>query len=331
MALPLVSKVRRKSFSYRDIGRIVSALRTSTQLAYAPASHRPCPDAAGAFAAVRRHRIELTVVAVVTVALYWRVLAGLISDWWTDPDYKHGFLVPVFAGYVLWRERDRYRTMLFAPNNWGIAVIFFAIALLLGGTLGADAFISRVSLGVLLAGMILYLCGMKILRGLALPLGYLAFMIPLPLLLYNQITFPLQLLASRIAASLIELTAVPVFREGNILSVPHYSAEVAVACSGIRSLLSLLAFSVAYGYLAGSSRSVRLALLALTIPLAVLANAARITLTSLIGYKFGPSWAEGFAHLFSGWLVFLFALLLLIPLCSLLTRISNRMHEKVNA
>lgn len=286
------------------------------------------PDA---LAAVRRHTIALVAVALLTLGLYWTVLAGLVSDWWNDPDYKHGFLVPVFVGYVLWRQRHRYKAIPCVPNNLGAIVMLFAIALLFVGTFAADAFISRVSLGVLLAGMILYLWGRKILRALAFPLGYLAFMIPLPLLLYNQLTFPLQLLASRIAAALIELTGVPVFREGNILSVPHYSAEVAVACSGIRSLLTLIAFSVAYGYLAESRRSVRAGLVLLTIPLAVLANAARITLTSLVGYKFGPPWAEGFTHLFSGWLIFLFTLLLLIPLCSLLTRISNRVHDKINA
>jgi exosortase len=300
-------------------------------LEYLSESSRPSADVADAFAAVRRHTIALIVIILLIAGLYWRVLADLVSDWWTDPDYKHGFLVPVFVGYVLWRERGRYKAIPCAPNNWGAVMMLFAIALLLGGTLAADAFISRVSLGVLLAGMILYLWGKKILRALAFPLGYVAFMIPLPLLLYNQLTFPLQLLASRLAAALIEMTGVPVFREGNILSVPHYSAEVAVACSGIRSLLTLIAFSVAYGYLAESRPSVRAALVLLTIPLAVLANAARITLTSLLGYKFGPPWAEGFTHLFSGWLVFLFALLLLIPLCSLLNRISNRMHEKVNA
>jgi exosortase len=314
-----------------DMGWIVPAVRTSTELEHLSESRRALAGAPGTFAALRMHAVLLIAIAALTAGLYSKVLAELVKDWWNDPDYKHGFLVPVFVGYVLWRERDRYRNIALAPSNWGAVIIFFAIALLFAGTLGADAFISRVSLWVLLAGIILYLCGKKTLRAFAFPLGYLAFMIPLPLLLYNQLTFPLQLLASRMAAALIELSGVPVFREGNILTVPHYSAEVAVACSGIRSLLSLAAFSVAYGYLAEARASVRVTLFALAIPLAVTANAVRITVTSLIGYKFGLRWAEGFTHLFSGWLIFVFALLLLIPLCSFLIRISNRMHEKENA
>lgn len=302
----------------------MSSLIASTHSDYASESQHRSATPPFALTALAGHRVALIAISVLTVVLYGRVFAGLISDCWSDPDYRHAFLVPVFVAYVLWRERDRYSTIPFAPTTWGAGVILFAIALLVAGTLAADAFISRISFCVLVAGMALYLCGTSALRAFAFPLAYLAFMIPLPLLLYNQLTFPLQLLASRMAAALIELTGVPVFRQGNILSVPHYSAEVAVACSGIRSLLSLVAFSIAYGYIAESRPSVRLALVVLTIPLAVLANAARITVTALIGYKFGVSWAEGFVHLFSGWLVFLLALALLVPLRALLDRISNR-------
>jgi exosortase len=242
------------------------------------------------------------------VALYWATLKDLVLDWWNLPDYSYGFLVPVVSGYVLWQERARYRAIPMAPAGFGLPLMLLALAVLVGGTLAADSFTPRFSLILLLAGTVLYLCGWTMLRALAFPLGYLALMIPLPGIVHNQITFPMQLLASRIAENLIVLGGIPVFREGNLLSVPHYSVEVAQACSGIRSLLSLIALGVAYAYFGERKTWVRIALVVVMLPIAIFTNAIRIVASCLIGYRFGPEWAEGFLHLFSGWLIFLVAL-----------------------
>jgi exosortase len=245
------------------------------------------------------------------ILLYGPTLKGLIQQWWRDPDYSYGFFVPLFSAYVLWHRRDRWLKSDIKPANFGFLVMLGAIGLLLLGSLGAELFTSRVSLLVLLAGMILFLCGTKVLRDVSFPLGFLIFMIPLPVIIYNQITFPLQLIASRWATSWLELAQVPVLRDGNVLVFANYSLGVIEACSGIRSLMSLLALAVAYGHLAERRRWARYALVVLTVPTTLVTNALRITMAGALAHRFGAVAAEGFLHEFSGWAIFLSALALM--------------------
>ncbi len=260
---------------------------------------------------------------VLICILYAPILKNLVLDWWTDPDYGHGFLVPLISAYVLWRQRAKWLSTEFKPSNFGFLVILGGIVLLLGGSLGAELFTSRVSLLVLIAGIVLFLAGWKRLRAVSFPLGFLILMIPIPVILYNQITFPLQLLASRVATSWLELVQVPVLRDGNVLILPNYSLEVVEACSGVRSLMTLITLAVAYGYLVEKRRWVRYVLAFLMIPIAIVSNAFRITGTGVLTYHFGPVAAEGFFHEFSGWIIFLAALVLMFVSHLILRQIGN--------
>ena len=251
------------------------------------------------------------ILLCLVVLTYGSILKGLIQQWWRDPNYSHGFFVPLFSAYVLWHQRDRWLKCDTKPANFGFVVMLGAIGLLLFGSLGAELFTSRFSLLVLLSGMILFLGGTKVLRSVSFPLGFLIFMIPLPVIIYNQITFPLQLIASRWATSWLELVQVPVLRDGNVLVFSSYSLGVAEACSGIRSLLSLIALAVAYGYLAERRHWVRYALVILTVPTTLVTNALRITMAGALAHRFGAVAAEGFLHEFSGWAIFLSALALM--------------------
>jgi exosortase len=262
--------------------------------------------------------------------LYASVLNHLVLQWWTDADYGHGFFVPLFSGYVLWRERERWTKTEIKPANFGFVVMIGAIGLLLLGSLGAELFISRFSLLVLLGGMILFLAGWRMLRAVCFPLSYLIWMIPLPVIIYNQITFPLQLIASRLATSWLELVQVPVLRDGNILVMSNYSLEVVEACSGIRSLMTLMALAVAYGYLVSPQRWVRYVLAALMVPIAIITNAIRIMGAGIMAHRFGPAAAEGFLHEFSGWAIFLVALLLMFGSYWILRHISERRRKAAN-
>jgi exosortase len=246
-------------------------------------------------------------IASLVATLYGPVLAKMVMQWWQDPDYSHGFVVPVLAGYVLYQRRHQIRQVSLKPNNLGFAVMIVAIGFLLAGTLGAELFVSRISLLFLLCGMILFSAGWGMLRAAAFPIGFLLLMIPLPALIYNQITFPLQLLASRLSSSCIELLGIPVLREGNILVLPNYSLEVVEACSGIRSLMSLIALAIAYGYFAEQRRWARITLVVLMLPIAVASNALRVVGAGVVTYFWGPQYAEGFFHLFQGWLIFVSA------------------------
>ena len=263
--------------------------------------------------------------------LYASVLKALIGDWWSDPDYGHGFLVPLFAGYVAWRSRKQWLKSEVKPSNFGLLVMLGAIVLLFGGSLGAELFTSRVSLLVLLAGIILFLAGWQVLRAVSFPLAFLLLMIPIPVVIYNQITFPLQLIASRFATFWLEVVQVPVLREGNVLILPNYSLEVVEACSGIRSLMTLITLAVAYGYLVEPRRWVRYSLVILMIPIAIVSNAIRIMGTGVLTYRFGPKAAEGFFHEFSGWVIFLAALILMFASHAILKRFGRSQEQRSHA
>ncbi len=263
---------------------------------------------------VRNEFLAGLALAVALAVLYAPVMKGLVIQWWDDPNYSHGFLVPLFAGFVLWRTRDKWLKLQIEPRNSGIWVIVAALGLLAAGSLGAELFLSRTSLIVLLAGIVLYLGGWKVLRSVAFPLGFLAFMIPLPAIVYYQLTFPLQLLASRFAAFCLDVLQIPSLREGNLLLLPNYTMEVVEACSGIRSLLSLAALAVVLGYGLEDASWRQVVLVASVVPIAIVSNGLRVVVTGILIYWFGPKTAEGFFHELSGLLVFAtaFALMLLV-------------------
>jgi len=247
-------------------------------------------------------------VALVVTAIYYQVVGKLVSDWYTNPDFSHGFLVVPFALYVLWDKRTVLRDTPIQQTWSGVWLIVAAIFVLFMGVYGAELFLSRLSLVMLLGGIVWTLCGRAMLREVRFAVLVLLLAIPIPAVLFNQITFPLQLLASRMASSLLPLFGVPVLRDGNIIQLPSMQLEVAEACSGIRSLMSLFAVAIFYGYFLerGTWRRVILALA--SIPIAVFANAARIVGTGLCVQYWNPDKAVGFFHEFSGWLMFLISL-----------------------
>jgi len=247
-------------------------------------------------------------VGVLLAALYFSVLGRLVTEWWHDSDTSHGFLVPPFAAYLAWTNRERIRTAKIQPSWVGVAVIAFGLAMLILGQYGAELFLSRVSLVVVLTGIVLTFGGGQMLRELRFSLLVLLLAIPLPAIIYNQITFPLQILASKAASALLPLFGVPVLREGNVIELPAMRLEVAEACSGIRSLISLFTLAIFYGYFLDKS-VVRRTILALSsIPIAIGANAIRIVGTGLCVQYWDPDKAMGFFHEFSGWVVFLVSL-----------------------
>ena len=281
--------------------------------------------------AERQWLVWSAILSVLLFLLYASVLKNLVLQWWSDPDYSHGFLVPLFSAYVLWHQRERWMKCEIRPSNFGLLVMLGAIGLFLLGSLGAELFTSRFSLLVLLAGIILFLAGWRFLRAAFFPLAFLIFLIPLPVIIYNQITFPLQLLASRFATFWLELVHVPVLRDGNVLVLSNYSLEVVEACSGIRSLLALISLAVIYVYFLEPRLWARIVLIILMIPIAIVTNAIRIMGAGMLAHRFGPAAAEGFLHEFSGWVIFLISLLLLFAVHWVLRHIGARPRESARA
>jgi exosortase len=253
--------------------------------------------------------------------LYGSILARLFAQWMNDPNFSHGLFVPAFALFVLWQDRKKLMEINAAPSWSGLALIMIGLVMLLLGVLGAELFFSRSSLLVLLAGLIVLFQGWPMFRAVLFPWAILILMIPIPNLILQKVTFPLQLLASKLSSDFLPLCGVPVLREGNVIVLPAMPLEVAEACSGIRSLLSLVTLAIIYGYLMDKRPWVRVVLALSAVPIAVAANGFRIFGTGLLVQYWDPDKAQGFFHLFSGWLIFVVSLIMLFALHRLITAI----------
>jgi exosortase len=246
--------------------------------------------------------------------LYGDVVAKLFHDWSIDENYSHGFLVIPIALYLAWERRQRFITASLRPSILGLVVAIGGLAMLLAGVLGAEVFTTELSMLATIAGTVLFVFGWSHLRVMLFPISFLLLMIPLPAIIFIQITFPLQLLASRFGESALVLAGIPVLREGNVIHLANTSLEVAEACSGIRSLISLLTLGIVYGYFMDSRPSVRGVIALATVPVAIVTNGLRVAGTGIGAHYFGPAVAEGFFHEFSGWLIFISAFLILLVL-----------------
>jgi exosortase len=261
---------------------------------------------------------QTTILLALIGWLYSSILWQLGRQWWSDPNFSHGFFVPAFSLFVLWQERSRFVSLARKPSDWGLLIIIFALGVLILGVMGSEVFLSRVSLLLLIAGLVVYFLGWSYLREAIFPWAFLILMVPIPALILNQITFPLQVLASKVSAGALPLFGVPVLREGNVSVLPAMALEVAEACSGIRSLLSLTTLAIIYGYFMESRIWIRIALALASVPIAVAANSLRIVGTGLLVQYWDPSKGEGFFHAFSGWLIFVVSLTMLYLLHELL-------------
>jgi exosortase len=254
---------------------------------------------------------QFAALGVLIGLLYHGILANLASQWWNDPDFSHGFFIPIFSGLVIWLMRRQLLSLNPAPSWSGLLIVGGALITLVVGVLGAELFLSRSSLILLLAGIVVLFFGWRVFGVSLFPWAVLFLMIPIPAILYNQLTFPLQFLASKFATGLLSFAGVPVLREGNVIRLPAMSLEVVEACSGIRSLLSLTSLAVVFAYFLEVRVWKRVALVIAAIPIAVAANGLRIMGTGLLVQYWDPDKAQGFFHEFSGWVIFLFSLIML--------------------
>jgi exosortase len=258
---------------------------------------------------------------------YAPVLQRLVVQWMNDEDMGHGFFVPLVAGYIAWRTRDRWISGPPSPSWWGLILVAWGALQLTVATLGAELFLARTALVFSLAGVVLTLGGFPVCRALAFPLFLLFFMVPIPAVVYNQVTLPLQLLASELASQALSAVRVPVLREGNIIELASQRLNVVEACSGIRSLLSLSFLSLVYGFFFDGKKWMRVLLFVATLPIAILANAGRVTLTGLMS-EYDAELARGFFHLASGWVVFMIALVILVAFHQAVNLIYRRLNAR---
>lgn len=250
-----------------------------------------------------RPSLRGVLLACLILVLYWNVIPDLISDWWEVPGASQGFLLPPLALYIAWLRRRSTLAYPASPDNRGLLVIALACLLFLVGKVGAEFFLMRLSLVVLLTGCIGTFWGALRLRTLLFPLVLLVTMIPLPVVVYNSLSAPLQLFSSDVATRLAQAFGVAIYRDGNIIQLAQTSLGVAEACSGLESLSSLMVAALLLGPLQNLRILARVVLFGLSIPLAIAVNVMRVTGTALLA-DYRPEWAMGFYHSFSGWLVF---------------------------
>ncbi|MDX6696484.1 MAG: hypothetical protein QOF02_4087 [Blastocatellia bacterium] len=298
-----------------------------------------------------RYLWKAAAIAAALAFLYFVTLSKLGYDWWTDENYSHGLLIPLIIGYILWTERERLSRVATRPSLlWGATLIFFAMLALWAGTAGAELYLQRLSLVLMLSGIVVYFWGFRLLRFLLVPLGLLLLAIPIPAILFNKIAFPLQLFASRCAVWAMRLFDIPVLRQGNVIELYPLNShetkklEVVEACSGIRSLMTLLTLAVVFAYFTHPKRDDKSGsggddnggnsggnsggnglldavrhypfwrstiLVASAVPIAILTNAARVSGTGILSRYYGTQVADGFFHSFSGWVIYVAAFLLL--------------------
>ncbi|MBL8230297.1 MAG: exosortase/archaeosortase family protein [Bryobacterales bacterium] len=254
--------------------------------------------------------VSLAWFLALLVVCYAPILQRLVSQWANDEDMGHGFFVPVIAGYVAWQNKDQLRSAQLKSSLAGYLFLILGAGLSILGTLAAELFTTRVAFLLSVFGCVLVLGGWKAVRILAFPLFLLLFMIPIPAIIYNRITFPLQLLASQLAEIVLDMFGIPVLREGNVLELPSQKLSVVEACSGIRSLISLSFLSLIYAHFFDQKVWMRWVLLVLTVPIAITANASRVTLTGLLS-EINTEYATGVYHSMSGWAVFAIAFVML--------------------
>ena len=251
-------------------------------------------------------------VAAAYLVLYAGLFADLFRVWLHEETYSHGLLVLPLIGYLVWRRRQALAAVEARPSVLGAVIVAVSLMVLMVGTAGVEFFLMRTSAVGVLVGILLFVGGWPLLRALRFPLALTVFLIPIPPVIFYKIAFPLQLMATKFGVLALELVRIPVLREGNVIALTHTTLEVTEACSGIRSLLSLFALAVIYGYFVDSRQSVRALIVASSVPIAILSNALRIAGTGIAAHYVGPAAATGFFHTFSGWAVFMTSFVMLV-------------------
>ncbi|HBB98187.1 MAG TPA: exosortase [Blastocatellia bacterium] len=298
--------------------------------------------------AIPRKFFPPVAIAVALAFLYFTVIVKLANDWWHDENYSHGLLIPFVIAFILWQERKNIVDSKSAPATWlGAIGISASLCALWAGTAGVELFVQRASLVLMLACIVIYFFGMRLMRVVAVPLVLLALSIPIPQIIFNRIAFPLQLFASRCAVATMSFFSIPVLRQGNVIELMPLGASepkklaVVEACSGIRSLMTLVTLAVIYAYFTKpkaptsvTQSKVYAAFLGFTfwrslilviaaVPIAILTNALRVSGTGVLAHYYGTRVADGFFHTFSGWVIYVAAALLLLGTGWVLDRIAR--------
>ncbi len=268
----------------------------------------------------------IVIGALAFAVLFWAPFTTLLRDWWSDPEAGHGLLLGPIALIIAWKRgidpEARGRPIL------GVSLLAFAVVLRYLSSLAAELFTMRASMLLAVCALVIYAYGFRQVIRWWLPFTLLALSIPLPSVVLGTIALPLQLHASRMGAALLEARHVPVLLSGNVLHLPGRALFVTEACSGLRSLTSLLAIGVLISGMWLRLPVLRVIIIALTIPIAVLLNGIRVFLTGFLVYFVDPRLGDGLMHYTEGWVMFVIAFAILGAMAWVLVQIDSRWKRK---
>ena len=253
---------------------------------------------------VKRY-FPIILISLIVIAIYFQAIIEMVTQWWDDSNYSHGFLIPIVSIYLIWQKKEDFQNIIQKKSNLGLIIILLGAMIYIVGTAAAEFFTARFSLVVIIFGIILFYFGKEFIKELWFPILFLLFMIPIPYVIYYSVTFPMQIISSQAASSFLQLIGLDVVRQGNIINLPNYSLEVVEACSGLRSLMTLSALGAAMAYMTQKNTVSGIFLFLLSVPIAIGANVFRIVITALGAHFISPKLAEGFLHEISGLMVFL--------------------------
>ena len=265
-----------------------------------------------------RRYLPIAIILTCFLILYNHVIFNMVQDWSVDDNYSHGFLIPFISIFLIWQKKGKLAVIPIKPSNYGLILLGASLLLLFVSNIGAELFTMRVSMLMVILSLSVFITGWKFSKALCLPVAYLLFMIPFPAIIWNKIAFPLKLFATQMAVSFIKILNIPVYAEGNIIHLSNTTLEVVDACSGLRSLTSLLALSAAFALISQHSKLEKFFLFLSAIPIAIFMNIIRLSVTAILARQYGSRIAEGFLHDFSGILVFFIAIILIYIIHSLL-------------
>ena len=268
-------------------------------------------------------KVNLCLALAAIGLVYSTIVPGMVEDWYNDPNYSHGFLVPLISVYFLSENWGALKVTPLRPSNLGLPVIIGSLLLLMLGYIGTEYFTMRSSLVFLLAGIVLYWLGWAVLRLTSLPIAFLIFMVPLPYIVYDSLAFPLKLLVTKASVGVLKILTIPVVSEGNIIMFPQTVLEVADACSGLRSLMSLVTLAVALAFMTQKTSLKRTILIVSAVPVAIVTNMFRVITTGVLANRYGAAAAEGFFHEFAGLAVFALAMVILFVEGAILKKVGR--------
>lgn len=267
---------------------------------------------------------SILILLITFLWLYFPVISKMVSEWYSNPNHSHGFIVPLISIYFIWQKREYLKGTIFEPTKWGCLVLIAGLIIYMLGNLGAANTTMRVSMLIVIAGIIIFIYGKEYFKVLSFPFFYLLLMIPVPSYIYDTVAFPLKLFVTKYSVLFLQLIGIPVLREGNIILLENITLQVVDACSGIRSLTALFAIGVALAYLSNESLFKKILLITAVVPIAIITNSFRVVMTGILAKSYGGAVAEGFFHEFAGIGVFMVSVVLLLAVGIFLSRTGKK-------